>query len=78
MGEYRFNVKIYQIVGENIKKFREEAHMSIADLSKKTNIPIAKIKLMEDKNGEYKISIKELYQISLALKVNIKEFFPQL
>jgi len=74
MGEFKFNPEIYQVVGRNIKKFREKEKLSFEELSLKTNISTKKLKLIEN-DSNYKISINDLYKISQALNVNIKEFF---
>ncbi len=76
MGEYKFNTEIYQVVGKNIKKFRVKENLKLEELSLKTNISTKKLKLIED-DSNYKISINDLYKISKALNVNIKEFFPK-
>lgn len=74
MEEYKFNSEIYQVVGKNIKKFREKENLKLEELSLKTNISTKKLKLIED-DSNYKISINDLYKISKVLNVNIKEFF---
>ena len=67
-------VNMYQVVGTNIKKYRELANISVLELSELSGIN--KNYLIEYENNPKKeISIKELYIISKILNVKIEDFF---
>ena len=74
MNHYEFDPKMYQTVGTNIKKFREEKGLSIEELSKCTGISEMNILHYEIAEG-MPISIYDLYRISVILEVSIEKFF---
>ncbi len=72
--EENFDRDMYTMVAKNIKKFREEAHMSLEELALNAEIDVNYLKRLE-KLIDIKISIYDLYKISVILEVSLDKFF---
>lgn len=65
------NERLYSLVGLRIKVMREERSMSQQDLS--TLCGIEKTNLSRIESGRTNLTIKNLYLISRALRIRMKE-----
>ncbi len=63
--------KFRENVGKNIKKLREKANLTQAEVAKKAGININYFAVIE--RGEVTTSIEKLTKISKALKVDVSE-----
>ena len=63
-------VNINNLVKENILKYCRKKNIPLDYLSQNADIPL---KNFSDESWE--VSIKELYKISIVLKLNIEDFF---
>lgn len=72
---YAFNPKMYKTVANNIRKFRNLQNMSLDELSLRTEIKKDYLEKLESSESEIKISIYDLYKISVILDVSIDKFF---
>lgn len=72
---YAFNPKMYKTVANNILKYRNLQNMSLEELSLKTEIKKEYLEKLETSEQEVKISIYDLYKISVILNVSIDKFF---
>lgn len=59
--------------GAALKAFRSERGMTLADLSQKTGMQASTLSKLE--NGKAELTIDKLLRISLALDINIADFF---
>ncbi len=75
MPNYHFDNEIYKTVAKNIKKYRLLNHLSIQNLADLTSISETYLKELESLNDHLKISIYDLYKISVILNVSINKFF---
>ena len=73
--EYEYNPSIYEVITLNIKKYRLKKNMSIKTLSSRTKIKESYLINLDNINNTYKISIYDLYKISVVLNVSINKFF---
>lgn len=65
---------IYNVIGKNIKKYRKMKNWTQHDLAEKLLLCDSFIAKLESKTRQ-PISIDTLYQISLILNTDIKNFF---
>ena len=72
---YYNDTELYQIICNNIKKYRIQAHLTQFQLSERTNLSISYISKIEAAGCHKSMSISALNQISKALNVEISEFF---
>ncbi len=73
--KYKFDSSMYNTVAVNIKKYRMKNEISIKDLAFKTGIKEKYLIDLEDISKNIKISIYDLYKISVILNVSIDKFF---
>ena len=66
---------MYNTVAVNIKKYRMKNEISIKDLANKAGIKEKYLINLEDVRTNTKISIYDLYKISVILNVSIDKFF---
>lgn len=66
---------IYELVSYNIKKYRKEKNFTQAKLAELTNLSHEFIRRIESKKGEKKFTLLTIYKISLALNVDLYNFF---
>lgn len=71
--KYIYHESIVKKVGENLKRIRTNKGFSQELLSFKTKISTNQIGRIE--RGEINTTISTLYEISLALEVDMNEFF---
>lgn len=66
---------IYDVVGRNIKKYRKLQHMTQLELSKKSGYSYSFIRRIESSTNQKNFSLQTIYNISLALNINITNLF---
>lgn len=66
---------IYEIVSQNIRKYRKERNMTQAELAEKCDLSHEFIRRIESTKGKKKFTITTVYKISIALNVEIYKFF---
>lgn len=66
---------IYEIVSQNIRKYRKERNMTQAELAEKCDLSHEFIRRIESTKGKKKFTITTVYKISIALNVEIDKFF---
>lgn len=66
---------IYELVSYNIKKYRKEKNFTQAKLAELTNLSHEFIRRIESKKGEKKFTLLTIYKISLALNIDLYNFF---
>lgn len=69
------NYKIYKIISQNIKKYRLKRNMTQKEFAKKCGYSHSYIKKIEGSNSPKNFSILTLYNISLALDIELKSLF---
>lgn len=69
-------IDIYNVIGKNIKKYRKEKNLTQHELAEKLLLCDSFISKLESKTRQT-ISIDTLYQISLILETDIRNFFDQ-
>jgi transcriptional regulator with XRE-family HTH domain len=69
-------LNLYEIIGNRIREFREKKQWTQAELSERLQITRSSITNIE--SGRQKIQLDTLYQIALALNVEIELFLPTL
>lgn len=67
--------ELYQVIGSNIKHYREQAKLTQYQLSELVKISISYLSKIEALGCSKSISISVLNQIANALDVDITEFF---
>ena len=69
-------IKIYKIIGQNVKRIRQEKNISQLKLSQEIgHKSVSGVACSEICHRNYHFNIKHLYKIALALDVDIKDFF---
>lgn len=71
--DYKENIK--GVICKNIKKYRNEKGISLANLAEKLDISVDHLKRIEAPNDRNNISLITLYKISIILGVRIDRFF---
>ncbi len=69
------DTELYQIIGVNIKYFREESKLTQIQLADKAQISISYLSKLEASGCNKSLSISVLNHIANALGVDITEFF---
>lgn len=67
--------ELYQVIGSNIKYFREQANLTQIQLAEKVQISISYLSKLEATGCNKSISISVLNHIANTLDIDIKEFF---
>ena len=67
--------EIYKIVSKNIKKYRLKKNLTQKEFAKKCGYSHSYIKKIEGSNSPNNYSILTLYNISLALDIELKSLF---
>lgn len=67
--------ELYQVIGSNIKYFREQANLTQIQLAEKVQISISYLSKLEANGCNKSISISVLNHIANSLDIDIKEFF---
>ena len=73
--KYNFDTRIYKTVAFNVKKYMDEAKMSIKDLAEFTEIKESFLQKFLNNTENLPISIYDLYKISVILNISINNFF---
>ena len=73
--KYNFDTRIYRTVAFNVKKYMDEAKMSIKDLAELTEIKESFLQKFLNNTENLPISIYDLYKISVILNISINNFF---
>lgn len=66
---------IYEIVSQNIKRYRKEMKMTQAELAEKSDLSHEFVRRIESTKGKKKFTIATVYKISCALGVDIYKLF---
>ena len=61
------------VIGENVKKYREKAHLTQADLAEKIGIGTASVSRIE--RGEKRMRIETLHSLANALNISVGLLF---
>ena len=69
------DINIYLLIGKNIKKYRKSLKMTQYELAKKSGYSYAFIRRIESTNSQKYFSLQTVYNISLALNIDIKNLF---
>lgn len=67
--------ELYQVIGSNIKFFREQANLTQIQLADKTQISISYLSKLEASGCNKSLSISVLNHIANTLGVDITDFF---
>lgn len=75
----RFNsdTDLYQIIGANIKRYREQANLTQVQLAKQAKISISYLSKIEASGCNKSLSISVLNQLANILDVEISIFFKE-
>ena len=75
----RFNndTDLYQVIGANIKQYREQANLTQVQLAEHAKISISYLSKIEASGCNKSLSISVLNQIANVLSVEISEFFKE-
>ena len=73
--QFSSETELYQVIGSNIKHYREQAKLTQYQLSELVKISISYLSKIEALGCAKSISISVLNQIANALDVDITEFF---
>ena len=71
------DVELYKIIGSNLKKYREQAQLTQAQLAERTQISISYISKIEAIGCHKSFSLSALNHIANVLNVEITEFFKE-
>ena len=71
------NKNIYDVIRKNIKKYRKLQGLTQAQLAEKANISHDFLRQIESLKAAKNFSVQTIYDISLALKIDIGKFFKE-
>lgn len=71
------NVNIYDVIRRNIKKYRQDRHMTQAKLAEKTNLSHDFIRQIESEKVANTFSVQTLYDISQTLEIDVGLLFKE-
>ncbi|MDO5568790.1 MAG: helix-turn-helix transcriptional regulator [bacterium] len=71
----RENKDIYELVAANIKKYRKELGITQAELAERVELSHEFIRRIESKKGKKNFSIETIFQIAVALNIDVKQLF---
>lgn len=71
------DAELYQVIGSNIKYYREKSGLTQIQLSEKLQISISYLSKIEASGCAKSLSISVLNHIANTLDVDIREFFIQ-
>ena len=66
----KYEINIYEQIAKNIKKYRNIAGISQAELAERVGVSHEFIRRNESKKGRKSFSVDTLWKISVALNVN--------
>ena len=73
--QFSSETELYQVIGSNIKYFREQANLTQIQLADKVQISISYLSKLEASGCNKSLSISVLNHIANTLNVNITDFF---
>lgn len=73
--KFKENYKIYIVISQNIKKYRLKRNMTQKEFAKKSGYSYSYIKKIEGSRSPKNFSVLTLYNISLALDIELKSLF---
>ncbi len=71
------NNSIYDVVRKNIKKYRKLQGITQAELAERVNLSHDYIRQIESLKVAKNFSVQTIYDISVALKMDIGKFFKE-
>ena len=71
------NNSIYDVVRKNIKKYRKLQGITQAELAERVNLSHDYIRQIESLKVAKNFSVQTIYDISVALKIDIGKFFKE-
>lgn len=71
------SINIYDIIRHNIKKYRKEKKLTQAELAERCNLSHDYIRQIESDKVANTFSVQTLYDISLALDIDIGLLFKE-
>lgn len=77
MNGYKFNLEMYKLVAENVKKNMKLKDLNIQSLAEYTKINEKFLDKFLNNNENTAISIYDLYKISVILEVGMNVFFEE-
>lgn len=75
---FKDDFEIYRTIGQNIKFYREKAHLTQQELAEAAKLSLSYISKIEANGCNKSMSISALNQIANALGIEINEFFKEL
>lgn len=71
---FKDDFELYRIIGQNIKFYREKAHLTQQELAEAAKLSLSYISKIEASGCNKSMSISALNQIANALKIEISNF----
>lgn len=75
---FKDDSELYRTIGQNIKFYREKAHLTQQELAEAAKLSLSYISKIEASGCNKSMSISALNQIANALGIEISEFFKEL
>ena len=75
---FKDDFELYRAIGQNIKFYREKAHLTQQELAEAAKLSLSYISKIEASGCDKSMSISALNQIANALGIEINEFFKEL
>lgn len=75
--QFKNDTDLYNIIGTNIKKYREQAKLTQVQLAERSQISISYLSKIEAAGCNKSLSISVLNQIANVLNVDIIEFLKE-
>lgn len=75
---FKDDSELYRAIGQNIKFYREKAHLTQQELAEAAKLSLSYISKIEASGCDKSMSISALNQIANALGIEISEFFKEL
>lgn len=75
---FKDDSELYRAIGQNIKFYREKAHLTQQELAEAAKLSLSYISKIEANGCNKSMSISALNQIANALCIEINEFFKEL
>lgn len=72
---FKNDTDLYHVIGQNIKRYREQAKLTQVQLAEHSQISISYLSKIEAAGCNKSLSISVLNQIANVLDVEISEFF---
>lgn len=72
---FKSDTKLYNVIGKNIKHYREQSNLTQMQLAERAQISISYLSKIEASGCNKSLSISVLNQIANILNVEIENFF---